>query len=303
MQDTKLPLDELAGNQVDSNTNSEGVAGTAREAPSAAESTAAEPDTSGESAEGAAPQVEPEAPAPQPERALVRLSADDQPVMAIIPRDEQEVARLAAAIIRSGIVPKAFKYSENVRDADDKIIHAKGDPNSALIAMGILKSLEVGLPPLTGLSYLLPINDRFSIWGDGAVALAQSKGLIVKQFKQQVGPPLEPGLELKDWPEEYGWEVRFFRRGQDEAPYVGRYTVGDAKRAKLWMNADKKPWIMYPDRMLFNRARAFALRDGFADALSGLAIAEEVRDMTPEPVDGGELKVDRKKALLSDDDE
>jgi hypothetical protein len=33
--------------------------------------------------------------------------------------------------------------------------------------------------------------------------------------------------------------------------------------------------------MLFNRARAFALRDGFADALNGLEIAEEVRDMMP----------------------
>jgi len=39
------------------------------------------------------------------------------------------------------------------------------------------------------------------------------------------------------------------------------------------------PWIEHPDRMLKIRARAFPLRDGFADALAGLAIREEVEDM------------------------
>lgn len=242
-------------------------------------------------------------PEPRPERAMVKLTADDQPIQAVIPRDEQEVARMARAIISAGIVPSAFKYSDNVRGPDDKIIHAKGEPNAALISMGILKSLELGLPPLTGLSYLLPINDRFTIWGDGAVALAQAKGLIVKQFTQDIGPPIAPGTELADWPPEHGVEVRYFRRGQEDSPYVGRYTVADAKRAGLWMNTRKDPWIKYPSRMLFNRARAFALRDGFADALSGLAIAEEVRDMTPEPVEGGELRsLPSKRSALFDDE-
>jgi hypothetical protein len=282
--------------------NTKGEAGTAREASSAAESTAAEP--SGESATGTAPTdgqgVASEPPA-QP-KLPVKLEAHSGGVLAIIPRDLEEAGKMARGIIASGIVPKAFKHAENVRDADDKIIHAKGDPNQPLIIMGILKALEVGLPPITGLSYLLPINDRFTIWGDGAVALAQAKGLIVNHKKTVIGPALQPGLELADWPDEYGVEVRFWRKGQED-PYVGRYTVGDAKRARLWMNINKKPWIENPDRMLFNRARAFALRDGFADALSGLSIAEEVRDMTPEPIDGGELHaISAKKSALDDDE-
>lgn len=298
MQDTTLPLD---GDQ----QNSEGAASTAREAPSATESTAAKPETSGESATGTAPtdgqRAASESPA-QP-KLPVKLEAHSGGVLAIIPRDLEEAGKMARGIIASGIVPKAFRYSENVLRDDDQIIHKKGDPNQPLIIMGILKSLEIGLPPITGLSYLLPINDRFTVWGDGGVALAQSHGLIEKQTRVSIGPALEPGLELKDWPEEYGVEVRFWRKGQEE-PYVGRYTVGDAKRAQLWMNADKKPWVKYPDRMLFNRARAFALRDGFADALSGLAIAEEVLDMTPAPIDGGELRpVSSRKLALRDDDE
>lgn len=237
-------------------------------------------------------------------RAIVPLSADGKHVQAIIPRNTEEASRMANAIISSGIVPAAFKFKSNEWEGDgdnSKQVQWKDSPNKALIVMGILKSMEVGMAPITGLSFLLPINDRFTIWGDGAVALAQGRGLVAKQTRANVGPAIEPGLPMGDWPDEYGVEVRFWRVGQTE-PYVGRFTVGDARRANLWMNTNKKPWIMYPDRMLFNRARAFALRDGFADALSGLGIAEEVRDMTPDPIDAGELRSAKRAALFSDDE-
>lgn len=241
-------------------------------------------------------------PEPAPPRAIVKLEAQEGGVLAIIPRDLSEASKMATGIIESGIVPKAFKYSEDVLGppGTEGPIHRKGDPNKPLIIMGILKAMEVGMAPITGLSYLLPINDRFTIWGDGAVGLVQGKRLIAKQTHVKIGPAIEPGLELADWPDEYGHEVRYWRVGQEE-PYIGRYTVGDARRQGLWLNKYKRPWLESPDRMLFNRARAFALRDGFADALSGLAIAEEVRDMTPEPVDGGELKSSRASAFLDDE--
>jgi hypothetical protein len=37
--------------------------------------------------------------------------------------------------------------------------------------------------------------------------------------------------------------------------------------------------MQYPNRMLQLRARSFALRDAFPDALKGIGIAEEVRDV------------------------
>jgi hypothetical protein len=277
MQDTKLPLDNDSppAGDIGIQPNPDGRAGPEEDAPTQS--------------------------APEP-KLPVRLEAQEGGVLAIIPRDVKEATLMARGIIASGIVPKAFRYAENERDADDNLIHRKGDPNEPLIIMGILKSLEVGMPPITGLSYLLPINDRFTIWGDGAVGLVQGKRLISKQTHVKIGPALDPTLELADWPDEYGHEVRYWRVGQEE-PYVGRYTVGDARRARLWLNQYKKPWLESPDRMLFNRARAFALRDGFADALAGLAIAEEVRDMTPEPIDGGDLVPHKSKASLLDDEE
>jgi hypothetical protein len=58
---------------------------------------------------------------------------------------------------------------------------------------------------------------------------------------------------------------------------VRTFSLDDAKQAKL---LDKPgPWQGYRPRMCFNRARAFALRDAYADVLKGLAIYEEVRDI------------------------
>lgn len=211
-------------------------------------------------------------------REPAQLIAHDD-VMAIMPRSIEEASRYATGLCNANIVPDAFRYSE--KDAQKLGNSAlQGQPNHGLVLMGILKSMEVGVPPQTGLAGLLPLNGRFSVWGDLAQALVQRTGQIEKHTAVRVGPAIDPKTPLGEWPLEYGWEVRFWRRGQAE-PYIGRYTVADAKRANLWMAARKQPWISNPDRMLFNRARAFALRDGFADGLHGLSIAEEVIDALP----------------------
>lgn len=221
----------------------------------------------------------PEAPATdRPVKLPAKLEADHGGVLAIIPRSIDEAQRLASGLIASGIVPDAFRVDGR-----------NSAPNAPLVLMGVLKSMEVGLPPITGIGSLLPINNRFAIWGDGAVALAQRH--IQSQTARRIGPSFDPKTELADWPGEFGWTVSYWRVGQSE-PYVGTFTVQDARRANLWLNARKQPWIMYPERMLYNRARAFALRDGFADALMGLGIAEEERDRLPDVQDGGALKAE-----------
>jgi hypothetical protein len=65
------------------------------------------------------------------------------------------------------------------------------------------------------------------------------------------------------------------RRGYP-APTVVRFSMADAKRAGLAGKAG--PWTQYPGRMLTLRARGFALRNAFADALRGLITAEEAQD-------------------------
>lgn len=177
------------------------------------------------------------------------------PVRAIVPRTVEEAFRLAQAVVRAGLAPDSYK----------------NDPQKILI--GIMKACEVGLPPLTGLSSIAIINGRPAIWGDGAIALIQSSGHVQKMESHFVGT-----VDKDD----YTAIFRVWRKGQD-SPYEGKFSVADAKRAKLWANPQRAPWMLYPNRMLMNRARAYALRDGFADCLSGLAIAEEVQDIPEKP--------------------
>jgi hypothetical protein len=174
---------------------------------------------------------------------------------------------LAQAIVMAGLAPSSYETN------------GKADPQKVVI--GILSALELGVPPLTGLRGIAVINGRPCVWGDLAMALIQSKNVILKAEHCYTGEE-----DKDDWTAHY----TIWRRGQD-SPYEGHFSVKDAKRAGLWMHPKKKPWIEYPKRMLLMRARAFAIRDGFADCLSGLAIREELEDMpeAPKPVDGSFL--------------
>ena len=186
-------------------------------------------------------------------------------VEALIPRSFEELKYVAGLLVKSGMVPDSYD----------------NDPQK--VAIGIMKGLEVGLPPITALSTIAIINKRPCIWGDGAQALIQQSGVLEKTEVKILGTQPSEKSETHDFPDNFGYEVKLWRKGQAE-PYIGTFTVGDAKRAKLWGNVKKQPRIMHPKRMLFARARAFPQRDGFADCLAGLHIREEVEDMPTQHV-------------------
>ena len=66
------------------------------------------------------------------------------------------------------------------------------------------------------------------------------------------------------------------------------FSKDDAVKSKLWGKAG--PWQQYPDRMLQMRARGFAIRDAFPDAIKGIITYEELRDY-PQEARGGNIKV------------
>lgn len=191
-------------------------------------------------------------------------------VSPIVPRTIEEVARVGRAVIVAGLAPNSYEGRTQ-------------EETAAKIMIGIMKGAELGLAPITALSTIAIINNRPCLWGDGAVALVQSRGVVQKVESYYEGN--EQGDKepmVGDFPDTYTAIYRIWRRGQETA-YEGRFSVRDAKRSHLWGNPKRQPWMLYPKRMLMARARAFALRDGFADALSGLSIAEEVQDMPSAP--------------------
>lgn len=183
-------------------------------------------------------------------------------VQAFIPQTVEEIKWEVGLLIEAGLAPDSFK----------------NDPKKITVA--VLKGLEVGLPPMMAVSNIAVINGRASIWGDAALALVQSRNVIERMEVEEIGTVPGEESETNGFAPDFGFRVSIWRRGQT-SPYVGKFTVGDAKRAKLWMNPGKAPWMQHPKRMLKIRATAFPLRDGFADCLSGLHIREEVEDLPP----------------------
>jgi hypothetical protein len=181
-------------------------------------------------------------------------------VAPIIPRTIEEVARIARAILAGGLKPASYEGNTP-------------EETISKVMIGIMKAAEVGLPPITGLSTICIVNGRPSVYGDGAIALCQSRG-VIEWIKQSFS-----GEREKD-----DWTATFtIKRRHQSEPYVGTFSVAQAKRAGLWNNPKRQPWMLYPERMLLARARAYALREGFADCLSGLSIAEEVQDIPEGP--------------------
>lgn len=169
-------------------------------------------------------------------------------VRAIVPQTFDEAWRIANAVCIAGMAPKGLDTAEK-----------------AMVA--ILHGMEVGLTPMAALQSIAVVNGRPTIWGDGALGLvrASAKCEYVRERLEGEGDTLVAICEVG-------------RKGEKQA-IVARFSVADAKKASLW--GKQGPWQQYPKRMLAMRARAFALRDGFADVLRGLGIAEEVQDFQP----------------------
>ena len=127
--------------------------------------------------------------------------------------------------------------------------------------------MEVGLQPMQALQSIAVINGRPSIWGDGALA-------IVKTHPEFAGIE-EDDLEKIKKNNKATCTVK--RRGQKDVTVT--FSQDDAATAGLWKK--QGPWTQYPARMMQMRARSFAIRDQFPDALKGIMVAEEAQDYGP----------------------
>lgn len=158
----------------------------------------------------------------------------------------------------------AFRFAKIVAGSEFAPKDFKGKPESCMLA--IQHGSEVGLSPMQSLQSIAVINGRPTIWGDAALALVQSSPVCeyVKEYFEGEGKTFTAVCEAK-------------RRGYP-SPTISRFSVADAEKAGLLGKSG--PWSQYRDRMLQLRARGFALRNAFADALRGLITAEEAQDYT-----------------------
>ncbi len=170
------------------------------------------------------------------------------------PKNLTEAMEFSKMLATSGLVPDSYK----------------GKPSNVLVA--IQWGYEVGLPPMQALNNISIINGRASIWGDAMLAVCQK----------------HPGFAgMEEWLEGDTAFCKVKRKINDNVQEtIGQFSKDQAAKANL---LGKNTWKQYPERMLAMRARGFALRDAFADAIKGLITTEESNDY-PDQANNGDLK-------------
>lgn len=168
---------------------------------------------------------------------------------ALVPQSLDDAFRLAKALSQSGdMIPK----------------HYQG--NAEMTMAAIIRGMEVGLAPMQALSSIAVINGRATIWGDALTALMQRAGHHIDVDVSGDGDTMVATATLT--------------RGDTGKTIVRTFSASDAKVANLW--GKQGPWQTHKKRMLGNKARNFAIRDGAADALMGMQVAEDVQDYGPD---------------------
>jgi hypothetical protein len=175
------------------------------------------------------------------------------------PSEKKDMAtELAPFTLTPSNLKEAMEFSKIIAESDLIPKDYKGKPGNVLVAVQM--GLELGLPPLQAIQGIAVINGRPSLWGDALLALVRAS-------------PHFESIEEEQTETEAVCRVK--RRG--EAAITRSFSVADATKAGL--SKKDGPWQQYTRRMLQMRARAFALRDAFADVLKGVSMAEEAQDM------------------------
>ncbi|MBN8828010.1 MAG: hypothetical protein J0H68_04825 [Sphingobacteriia bacterium] len=159
----------------------------------------------------------------------------------LIPQNLDEAIKFAEIISKSTVIPKPYQ----------------GRPGDILVAVQM--GTDLGLKPVQALQYIAVINGRPCVWGDALMAIVQAH------------PAFE---DIQEFIKDGVATCTIKRKGQ--TPHTVTFSIDDAKKAGLW--GKPGPWSTYPNRMLQMRARGFAIRDKFADALGGVITAEEAQD-------------------------
>lgn len=193
------------------------------------------------------------------------------------PTTLEEAQKYATIFANSGLCPENYK----------------GRPNDILIVWQM--GAELGLKKMQALRSLGCINGMPFAYGDGLLALVKNH----PEF-----------IDMKEW---FEGELEnktltayctITREGKE--PVTQKFSIQDAITANLW--GKKGPWTQYPRRMLQHRARGFACKDAFPDAIFGIMSEEEAYSVveskqaanTPTPKGKGMQGLEQSLGIVSE---
>lgn len=203
----------------------------------------------------------------------------------IVPRNLDEVARLARMAVMGGIL-KPIHWKRRVKDPDTgRWTDEEGEEDiDTVLARGsmiIMQGLEVGVPPMQALQLMAMINGRIAAHSELVPGILWAHGFDIEQ--SFTGDPMSDE-----------WTAHCKITRPNGKTVERSFSVAQAKRAGLWSPNAKitrkgrdgeytvdndSPWHRYPDRMLSARALGFAAKDGGSDAMRGMMLREEAEDI------------------------
>ncbi len=157
----------------------------------------------------------------------------------------------AEVVSKTGFCPKSF-----VKDKDPK--QAVMD-----VALAIMSGMELGMSPLNALRSFAVINGSPALWGTAKNALVIQSGNLVSLKHHYEGTPNK---------DDYTCIVEVLRRNPS-ITFTASFSIADAKQAGLM---GKDLWCKYTKKMLYNRAKANAFNECFAELFFNLYDGEEI---------------------------
>jgi hypothetical protein len=178
------------------------------------------------------------------------LAVIDRPLI-LRPTTFAELMEYAGQLAKSDLVPKEYQNK----------------PANILVA--VQYGAEIGLHAMQALQSIAVIGGKPSLYGDAGLAIVQTHPAFVSIKETDDTTTKTATCELL----RQGWE-----------PVVRQFAQADADRIQVYEGggqralASRTMWKNYPVRMRQMRARWWAMRDCFADALKGMLGREELEE-------------------------
>lgn len=192
----------------------------------------------------------------------IQTRQDNYIVRPILPNNIDDAYRLAKAFAMAKMLPKSYG------DGNPDEMAAK-----AFTAMQL--GAEVGMSPMQSIQSIAVVNGMPTIWGDAQKAIVLNHPDCIDIIETTEG--IFPNDDYK--------AVCVAKR-KNKQDVIEEFSIADAKKANLWGKTGT--WQTHAKRMIKYKARSFALRDQFPDALKGLAHSTEemqgepsIKDVTP----------------------
>lgn len=167
------------------------------------------------------------------------------------------LARLCGQLANSSMVPSAYR----------------NEPGNVMVAL--TAGMPLGLNALACLQSFAVINGKPTLYGDAPMAQVLSHPSCVDIREIEEGD-IKQGTRK--------WTIEIDRKLPSGTVRTVRRSFSQADADMAGLSKKEGPWRNYPDRMLYNRARAYAVRDSFADVLSGVTImADDTEDIVTVP--------------------